>query len=69
MANIIFEEGEKNGTWIWHYGQVEDENKEFPFTVLEMQCNLTGLSSFELTWCDDEPEDSEKMEKEILSRF
>lgn len=67
MAKITFDETDKNGSWVWHYGQVEDEGKEFLFTVLEMQCGLTGVSSFELTWCDDEPNGAKELEKEILS--
>lgn len=39
---------------IFHAGTLVDENgKEFPFTVTEMKAN--GTSELDLTWCEDLP--------------
>jgi hypothetical protein len=70
MAKIIFEnDTEKQGTWTWHYGILEQEDKEYPFTVCEMYEPTSGTSSFELTWCEDTPNFADQLETEILEKF
>jgi len=45
---ITFEnDTEKQGSWKWHYGSVESDVKEFPFSVCEMYEPTSGTSSFE----------------------
>ena len=65
MAKITFEANEKSNGWIWHYGNVDINGVEYPFTLLEMYNKTSGTSEFELTWCDDTPEESKALEEEI----
>ena len=69
MATINFDEKEKQGSWTWHYGNVEQEGKDYPFSLLEMYDGNSDTSSLDLTWCDDIPQNSEDLEKQILDEF
>lgn len=70
MTEIRFDaDNERQNGWTWHYGNVEQDNKEYPFTLLEMYDSNSDSSEFELTWCDDTPDNSDSLEKQILEKF
>jgi len=70
MAKITLDkETEKQNAWTWHYGNVEQNDKEYPFSLLEMYDSTSGTSQFELTWCDETPINADELEDEILSNF
>jgi hypothetical protein len=50
-------------------GTYEDGNgKEYSFTLNEYEQD-TGMSSLEIVWVEDEPDDSENIEDEIIEKF
>jgi hypothetical protein len=66
------EENVKDGDWNWHYGTAKVGETEHPFSLLEMADNVGGEqvgSSYEVTWVETTPENSEVIEKEIISKF
>lgn len=68
MKKITFEkDNDKSNGWTWHYGNVEINEVEYPFSVLEMYDKTSDTSQFDLTWCDDTPENSDELEKEIYA--
>jgi hypothetical protein len=70
MAKIKFEkDSEKSNGWTWHYGSVEINEVEYPFSILEMYDKTSDTSQFDLTWCDDTPENSSELESEIYELF
>ena len=70
MAKITLDnDTEKQNGWTWHYGNVELNDNEYPFSVLEMYDSTSGTSQFEITWCDDTPTNSYELENEILNSF
>lgn len=66
------EETEQGSGWLWHYGTLTKDDKEYPFSVLEMSTNVGGMQldpTFEITWVEDEPENKEEAEELILDEM
>lgn len=42
--------------WNWIYGTLEDNDKQYPFSLLEIYDPLADKSEYELTWTDDDPD-------------
>ena len=72
-AIIVFdkeESGIRSGSGMdWFYGTVRVGGKEFDFSLCEMNDKNSGSSSTEITWIDATPNDSEKIEDEIVAEF
>ena len=69
MKAKIEKEPKANGM-IFHAGVFTDNNgKEFDFTLLEMYDSNSDYSSFEITFCDETPEDVKEAEKVIMNEF
>lgn len=70
MYKILFDnDTEQSGIWTWHYGNVEIDSMEYPFSICEMYDNTSGTSTFELTWVGLTPRYSNEIEADILSKF
>jgi hypothetical protein len=70
MAKIIFEnDTDRQGAWTWHYGTLEQEDKEYPFSVCEMYEPTSGTSTFEVMWIEGTPNFADHCEAEILAKF
>lgn len=66
------EQQDQGGGWVWHYGTLVDNDKEFPFSVLAMGMNVGGMEldpTFEITWVEDEPENKKEAEELVLESF
>lgn len=70
---VEFENDKENqGGWTWHYGKLIKDDKEYPFSLLEMRTNVGGMNvppNFEITWVENEPNNKEEAEKLILEKF
>jgi len=61
-------EKEENPSYTkWHYGNVIECEREFPFSVAEMYESNSDSTEFEITWIAGEPVNVEEIETEILS--
>jgi hypothetical protein len=70
MARIIFKnDTDTQGTWTWHYGTVEQDEKEYPFSVCQMYEPTSDTYSFELTWVEKIPNFADELETKILAKF
>jgi hypothetical protein len=71
MAKFIFdnEEEQKGGNWAWHHGTMVEDDKDYSFSLLAMYEPLNDTYSFEVTWVDETPENSNELEKELISEF
>jgi hypothetical protein len=67
---ITFEPSEEqSGSWIFHYGNVEQNGKEFEFSLLEMKDGNSDSKAFELTWCEETPDNAIEIEKKVIREF
>ena len=67
---IVFEnDKEPQGNWTWHYGELKQNGKAFPFSLLEMYEPTNDTYSHEITWCEDTPDNNEELENEIMDKF
>lgn len=59
--------------WTYYYGTlITDDNKEYPFTLMEMNMEVGGQEvppSYEITWIEKEPDDSDNWGTHIINRF
>lgn len=57
--------------WTYYYGTYYDNNKAFPFTYISMITDVGGQDTYssEITWIDDVPPNSEKIERMIELDF
>jgi hypothetical protein len=53
--------------WQWIYGYLLKDDKEYPFTILEIYDDMTDMVSRELTWEEDIPEWDSLWEDEIYN--
>jgi len=75
--NITFDQDDlelKNSRGAFEFiagtAQEEDgDKKEFYFTITQMYFRVSGTYSFEISWVDDIPEESEELESEIISKW
>lgn len=60
-----------NNGWNWFYGTVKIEDKEFDFSLCEMNTKVGGqnTSATEITWVNGEPENSKEIETTIEEKF
>ena len=70
----FFEEQDSQRTgsgWDFFYGVAIVNDKEFEFSLLEMNTNVGGqnTSATEITWVNDTPNESSKLEKLIEAEF
>lgn len=54
---------------VWHDGILILNGVEYPFTLCEMYESNTGTSSYEVSWVEGTPENSEELEKMIEDKF
>lgn len=68
-GKFVFDDDEGSGAgFTWKYGTFTDnEGKEFPFSVCVMDDGLTDVLSYELTWVEETPDDSDFIEAEIIN--
>lgn len=53
--------------WTWNYGTLKKDDNEYPFTLLEMYDENSDYSVYEVTWPENEPENSKELENKIIS--
>ena len=55
----------------WFYGQAEVKGKIFDFSLCELNIKVCGqnTSATEITWIDDTPDNSTKIEMQIEKTF
>jgi len=69
MNAKIKKEPKANGM-IFHAGIFTDDNgKEFDFTLIEMYDSNCDHSTFEITFCEDSPQNAKEAEKVIMNEF
>ena len=64
------DERTENG-WNWFYGNVKQGDKEFEFSLCEMNTKVGGqnTTATEITWVNGEPDNSKRVEIMINSAF
>jgi hypothetical protein len=57
--------------WNWFYGTVTDKEKEYPFTLCEMNTEVGGqnTTAIEITWVYEIPENATTLEILIKEKF
>lgn len=75
--NITFDQDDlelKNSRGAFEFiaGTAKEEDgykKEFDFTMTQMYLRVSDTYSFEITWLNDIPEETEELESEIISKW
>jgi hypothetical protein len=71
-VNFDEDEQDQGGGWVWHYGTLTKDGKDFPFSLLAMAMNVGGMEldpTFEITWVEDEPDNKAEAEELILEEL
>lgn len=75
MITIIFNKEESDQRtehgWNWFYGTAKVNDKEFEFSLVEMNTKVGGqnTTATEITWVDETPEGSSEIESQIETKF
>ena len=75
--NITFDQDDlelknRRGAFEFIAGTAQEEDgdkKEFDFTITQMYLRVSDTYSFEITWVNDTPEETEELESEIINKW